>query len=147
MTFGDGEMTQGSRPSACTLAATNLSVSEKHRHPIQILTTRENTDMQDLDFLNETLFNQMLWLEQKRAERSGRGSMLVLLNPSSLLDGNRRNYQIFKRITKALTSCFRETDIKGWCQQDTTIGVILTEVTSTDQMVRDRIYSKMFEKK
>lgn len=102
--------------------------------------------MQDLDFLNETLFNQMLWLEQKRAGRSGRTSMLVLLNLSSLLDGSRRNYQIFKRIAKALTSCFRETDIKGWCQEDTTIGVILTEVTSTDQMVRDRLYSKMFEK-
>ena len=69
----------------------------------------------------------MLCLERKRAERSRRSFVLMLLGSSRLLRTTRLG-QTFEKIVSALSHSTRETDIKGWDQEGSTIGVIFTEI-------------------
>lgn len=77
-------------------------------------------------FLVENLFHQALALERKRAERSGNTSLLVKVEIRGLL-GNEKD-TIAGRIDSLLGSITRETDIKGWYEDDSIIGVIFTEL-------------------
>ena len=101
-------------------------------------------DVQDSIFFDESNFNRMLRLEQKRAERSGKAFLLLLLDLSNLIDESRGKFPARKKIGGVLSSCFRDTDLKGWCKQDRVIGIILTEVSFVDDTVKDHIYSKIF---
>ncbi|MBZ5583338.1 MAG: sugar transferase [Acidobacteriia bacterium] len=76
--------------------------------------------------LPQEQFLSMLCLERKRAERSHREFLLMLLSSERLLrtpepDG------YFSKVAKALSCSTRDTDIKGW-YKESTIGVIFTEI-------------------
>jgi hypothetical protein len=75
----------------------------------------------------EEFFVQMVTLEQKRAERSRRPAILMLIEREHELCG-----PLFYRVANAIFSCTRETDILGWYKQDVTLGLLITEITSTD---------------
>jgi lipopolysaccharide/colanic/teichoic acid biosynthesis glycosyltransferase len=79
------------------------------------------------DVLPEEQFLSMLCLERKRTERSRRSFVLMLLASSRLL---RTAYQgdAFEKVLSALSRSTRDTDIKGWYREGSTIGVIFTEI-------------------
>jgi len=69
----------------------------------------------------------MLYLERKRAERSGRSFILMLLESVNLLR-TECDRAAFHNVVKALSRSTRDTDILGWYKDGSIIGVIFTEV-------------------
>src|SRR4051812_29142776 len=72
----------------------------------------------------QQLFVRTVCIERKRAERSGRRLILMLLKSDSLL----RNFPspATDRILLAFSRSTRDTDIAGWYEQGTVIGVLFT---------------------
>jgi exopolysaccharide biosynthesis polyprenyl glycosylphosphotransferase len=80
------------------------------------------------EFLPQNRFLRMLFLERKRSERSERPFVLMLLESTKLL--RRGDQNVFDRVLSVLISSTRDTDVKGWYAEHSTIGVIFTELGS-----------------
>jgi exopolysaccharide biosynthesis polyprenyl glycosylphosphotransferase len=80
------------------------------------------------EFLPQDRFLRMLFLERKRSERSERPFVLMLLQSTKLLRHGDRG--VLDRVLSALVSSTRDTDVKGWYDEHSTIGVIFTELGS-----------------
>lgn len=80
----------------------------------------------DLEILPPGLFSKMLSIERKRAERSYRGFVLMLLETNNLFKIHDRDG--LERVLRTLSNSVRETDIKGWYKADSTVGIIFTDV-------------------
>lgn len=98
--------------------------------------TRENGfsgDMGDAGrFFVEEYFHEALRLERLRTERSGRSFLLMLLHIERPRQGNNGD-GVGAKIASTLFSSTRETDIKGWYKNDSTIGIIFTDPNGTDK--------------
>ena len=94
------------------------------------------------DFFPEAGFDRMLYLERQRTERSQRPFLLMLLNVEGL-SPYPGDSDLVKEIETALSSCIRETDIKGWYEQGKIIGIIFTEINSLDEIVKEKIFLKI----
>jgi lipopolysaccharide/colanic/teichoic acid biosynthesis glycosyltransferase len=81
---------------------------------------------------SEELFTKFLCLERKRAERSRKPFALMLIDASRLLQTDGHNGAL-EPLAVALSLSTRETDIWGWYKEGSVIGVILTEIGSTDR--------------
>lgn len=77
--------------------------------------------------LDEDSFRRMLSLERKRAERSRKAFLLMLLDirTSNSAPINRNGID---NIVSTLMVTTRETDITGWYQNDLVVGVMFTEL-------------------
>ena len=84
----------------------------------------------DFGFLNQEAFVRRLHLEQKRTERSRRPFVFVLLKSILLKEG--RKQDACHHILSVLSNSIRETDIRGWYENGSSIGLIFTEIGSTD---------------
>jgi len=78
---------------------------------------------------DETFFKQMLCLERRRCERTGLpfGLMLVELGPLSKTLAP----TIVESLGKKIDDSMRETDITGWYERQTTLGVICTTLNGS----------------
>lgn len=85
------------------------------------------------EMLSRELFTKMLCLERNRVERSGRRFVLLLLDCKSLL--KRGQTATVEKIQRGLSRITRSTDIKGWYQEDATIGVVFTEIPMAETSV------------
>lgn len=99
----------------------------------------------DNGFYAGLTFHHTLSLESKRAKRSQRPLLLILLNVGDLLLGP-ENQGLVKKIEKALSSCVRETDIKGWYQEDKIICILFTEIEAVDEIIKEKISLKIQNK-
>jgi lipopolysaccharide/colanic/teichoic acid biosynthesis glycosyltransferase/GGDEF domain-containing protein len=87
------------------------------------------TDFMPLDhgLYPETYFREKLMQERRRAERSNKPLVVMILDPENL-----RSIEDSQEITECLgegvNTCVRGTDICGLLREGTLIGVILTEV-------------------
>jgi lipopolysaccharide/colanic/teichoic acid biosynthesis glycosyltransferase len=77
--------------------------------------------------LHEDAFVSMLYLERRRAERARNRFVLMLVDVKDAIQDGQKNRTLSK-VTNALLSVTRETDIVGWYLEDHLIGVIGTEV-------------------
>ena len=84
-----------------------------------------------LPITDETLFKRMLWLERRRCERTGTRCALMLLATEELAPA--LNTRSIEKIGLALGASMRETDITGWYEQYSTIGVVFTALSGTDR--------------
>jgi lipopolysaccharide/colanic/teichoic acid biosynthesis glycosyltransferase len=75
-------------------------------------------------------FRRILCLERKRVERS-RNLLLLMLVDARKISGMDNRKEFFEKLTLALCSATRETDICGW-YEDSVLGVIFTEIRGTD---------------
>ncbi len=99
----------------------------------------------DFGMLPEELFNRFLCLERKRAERSGRRFVLLLLDPGALIAAARRG-KVLPKLLEAVIQSTRETDLKGWYKQGSVIGVIFTEVgNGEDKAVVHTLSDKLLD--
>jgi len=80
--------------------------------------------------LSEQVFLRMLCLERKRAERSGRSFLFVLLDAQRLFE---QVPAAVARVCSSLCASIRETDLIGWQQEGAAIGIILTEIGTADK--------------
>src|SRR5271170_4401670 len=97
----------------------------------------------DSGFLGEEAFIRQLHLEQRRTERSQRPFIFVLLESGSLLKTSQKEGVCFQ-ILGVLLNSFRETDVRGWYEHGAAIGVIFTEIDSTDaRSISDALVAKI----
>jgi lipopolysaccharide/colanic/teichoic acid biosynthesis glycosyltransferase len=99
-----------------SFAAPNVTV--RFRRPL---------DREHHDVLAEDMFRRILCWERKRAERSGRCFLLMLMHVEKVLRANRSG-RALTEVVSALSHCTRETDVAGWYLEGAILGVIFTEL-------------------
>jgi lipopolysaccharide/colanic/teichoic acid biosynthesis glycosyltransferase len=82
-------------------------------------------------FLAEEAFCARLLMEQRRTERSRRPFVLMLLESEALFKSNHTN-GAYQQVLTVLFSSLRETDVKGWYENGSSIGIIFTEIGAAD---------------
>jgi len=80
------------------------------------------------EVLLEQSFRSMLTLERRRAERSRKPFVLMLLDASAFIE-EKASDRFLSRICSVLLKSTRETDLIGWYEKGVVLGVIFTEVT------------------
>lgn len=78
------------------------------------------------EVLAENVFQSMLALERRRADRSGKPFILMLLD-ANLENGAAE--EILMSTVNVVVMSKRETDLAGWYKQGTILGIIFTEVS------------------
>jgi lipopolysaccharide/colanic/teichoic acid biosynthesis glycosyltransferase len=79
------------------------------------------------EFHPQDSFLRGLRLEYRRSERSGRHFGLMLLDfGEGLSEGVRRDALV--RLTDVASQATRDTDLRGWYQDNATLGIIFTEI-------------------
>lgn len=81
--------------------------------------------------LKEDAFRALLLLERRRAERSRKSFILMLV---TLPARKASDSTTSRRATQILGRIIRESDIVGWYRQDSVIGVIFTEIASDGKL-------------
>jgi len=80
------------------------------------------------EVLLEESFRSMLTLERRRAERSRKPFVLMLLDASAFIE-EKTCERFLSRISSVLLKSTRETDLIGWYEKGAVLGVIFTEVS------------------
>ena len=89
------------------------------------------------------LFQQILSIEKKRSERSGKPFMLVVLRSSNML---RIGGGALREIQHAILSAVRDTDVVGWHEKkEGELGIIFTEISDSTQRVATAILKRITE--
>ncbi|KMQ49381.1 Undecaprenyl-phosphate galactosephosphotransferase [Chitinispirillum alkaliphilum] len=91
-----------------------------------------------LSFCSQNSFRTLLFLERKRAERSQKPFLLVLIDISKL-SGKVRS-QISKKLASTICNSSRDTDIKGWYRYKKTMGICFTEIA---EVKSDILFNKL----
>ena len=90
----------------------------------------------------EQVFHDMLLLERRRAERSRRSFVLMLLDASAFVDGTAES--VLASVTSVILKSTRETDLVGWYKDGIILGVIFTEVSlESGSPITDVLRSKI----
>lgn len=90
----------------------------------------------------ESFVQRLLW-EERRTERSRRPFVLLLLESAPLLS-LRGPDEACDRIASALAISIRETDVRGWYENGTTLGVIFTEIMAEhDPAIGEQLSTKI----
>ena len=77
--------------------------------------------------LSEQEFRRMISLERKRSERSRKPFLLMLLDLGENLCSE-KSTKVLAEILDALSQSIRETDIVGWYEEHSTVGITFTEI-------------------
>ena len=80
------------------------------------------------EVLQEESFRGMLTLERRRAERSRKPFVLMLLDASAFIEEKTAD-RFMARVSSVLLKSTRETDLIGWYEKGVILGVIFTEVS------------------
>lgn len=89
--------------------------------------------------IDEHHFVRMLRVERKRTERSGNPFMLMLIEAQEQFD----DANILGDVVAAVESSTRETDSLGWYQTGSILGVLFTELGTSEQAVLETIVDKV----
>ena len=93
--------------------------------------------------LNEDAFVSMLYLERRRAERSQKRFVLVLVDVQKALSNGHKERMV-PALSKALAESTRETDIIGWYLENNLMGIIGTELgEASNHVIQDCFLSKL----
>ena len=83
------------------------------------------------DMIAEEQFRRMLCRERKRSERS-RKHLLLMLIDSKGMKHRKGDAALIGKIAGVLNEIIRETDLAGWFETGSVLGVIFTELGGTD---------------
>lgn len=98
-------------------------------------------------FLAEETFHTMLALERRRAERSGKPFVLMVVEPCLDLEKEGTD-RLLSRMRSVLLKSTRETDLVGWHDEGSVFGIIFTEIslecaTPITEILRTKILSAL----
>src|SRR5215467_14559880 len=97
------------------------------------------------EVLLEESFRSMLTLERRRAERSRKPFVLMLLDASAFIE-EKTSDRFLSRICSVLLKSTRETDLIGWYEKGVVLGVIFTEVSCEGETpITEILRSKVVE--
>jgi hypothetical protein len=100
----------------------------------------------------EGAFRHFLTIERKRAERSGRSMLLLLVEfKAGRTDESLMEASVAARLFAALSGCVREIDFIGWYRSGRVAGAVLTqgpEAPGQDvsQQIGDRVAQTLSER-
>jgi len=95
--------------------------------------------------LKEETFHAMLTLERRRAERSRKPFVLILLD-SHLIRENGFHASVVETLISAVSEATRETDLVGWHEQGKVLAIIFTELNLEGTApITDILHSKMLK--
>ena len=94
-------------------------------------------------FYDELHFNRMFILERKRARRSGRPFILILVHITGLK--NSKPLDCMKNLRRALQTGFRDTDILGWYRRESVMGIMFTDLCSVGNDTREVLFNKLLD--
>ncbi len=95
------------------------------------------------EILQEETFHSMLRLERRRAERSRKPFVLMLLDATAFVDAEAAN-GFMSRVSSVLLKCTRETDHVGWHKNGIILGVIFTEISlEFENPITEILHSKV----
>ena len=99
-----------------------------------------------LPVLSEELFSHLLVRERKRSDRSNRPFILLSLKTKERLDPE--SSWVGKATVEALAAATRETDLLGWVEWPTVIGVVFpengaAELAQAVDAIRARVYREL----
>ena len=96
---------------------------------------------QEEEILMENVFHSMLTLERRRAERSRKPFILMLLD-ANLENGTAE--EILRQAVDIVVASKRETDLVGWYKQGAILGVIFTEISQDGEVrITETLRSKI----
>jgi lipopolysaccharide/colanic/teichoic acid biosynthesis glycosyltransferase len=81
----------------------------------------------DREILAEAAFQKKISLERKRAERSRKAFLLMLVALGNEAP-TERTLKVLEKTLKALAFCTRETDVPGWYKLNSIAGVMFTDI-------------------
>ena len=123
---------------------------------LQLLPTSSASSLADRSALREEAFLGVIWHERKRAERSQKPCVLMLIEMESVFPSE-MNREALGTILSAVSAATRETDVTGWYKDDSVVGVLFTEITAEDgtaivttvmsrvsEALRERLGSRQF---
>lgn len=87
-------------------------------------------------------FENLLYIETRRSERSNRPLCLVLVAGIKIDDEIVRT-RAFRKLFQPLRSSIRETDILGWYQQNSTLGIVFPDLTTVTTVVVEGLRRKV----
>ena len=93
-----------------------------------------SADGRSCDMLAQNSFIRVLSLERRRAVRSRRRFLLLLLDARGVPQPERR-HKVLLKTASAVYRATREIDIRGWYEEDAIMGVIFTEIGAADTKV------------
>ena len=97
----------------------------------------------EIDFADEKQFGELLCLERRRAERSRKPYLLMLIDLQKALENDGSSHLI-KNVWASVCSASRDSDIRGWYLQGTILGVIFVEIKPDGPLpVTEVIYAKV----
>src|SRR5437764_1312314 len=94
------------------------------------------------EILGEDIFRRMISLERKRSERTQRPFVLLLIDTGHKLP-TQKNGRILLDILSALQAATRETDVMGWYEPNSVVGVMFTEITPDNNLILSTILSRI----
>jgi lipopolysaccharide/colanic/teichoic acid biosynthesis glycosyltransferase len=109
-------------------------VSLRHignRAGLDLVLTQPATEA-DRGILNAEAFQRMISLERKRTERSRKPFVLMLLDMGNCLPSD-HNGKVLGKVLSALSLATRETDVTGWYENNSIVGVMFTEINIDDR--------------
>jgi exopolysaccharide biosynthesis polyprenyl glycosylphosphotransferase len=89
------------------------------------------------DILKQETFRAMLALERRRAERSRKPFVLMLLDSSAV--HTNRGAVLVERLASVVSDAIRESDLVGWYQEGVVLAVIFTEVSLDGNCVNTEV--------
>jgi hypothetical protein len=82
--------------------------------------------------LPQNSFHRMICLEERRAERSRKGVLLMLLDVNGLAVGEKECFLLNQKMISVLSPITRETDVMGWYKENSVVGLLFTEVATEE---------------
>ena len=130
-----GTKTVNLQKSEPTGKTNGKSAHPGHGHAGLVMASKEVSQATlERPVLDEASFHRLICIERKRTERSRKPFLLMLLDTGDPLpDGEQ--VHLLKRILTGLTPLTRETDSTGWYKQDSTVGLMFTEIFMDDRGV------------
>ncbi len=96
------------------------------------------------EVLTEEVFRRMISLERKRSERTQRPFVLLLMD-AGRTQPTEKNGRILLDILSALQTATRETDVMGWYETNSAVGVMFTEITLENNLILSTILARISE--
>jgi len=82
--------------------------------------------------LPQNSFHRMICLEERRAERSRKSVLLMLLEVNGVGIGKRECFLLNRKMISVLSPITRETDVLGWYKECSVVGLLFTEVATEE---------------
>jgi len=92
----------------------------------------ESLSVGERELLHETAFKRSIAVERKRSERSKEPFLLMLVDVGSD-PASREKQKVLERMVSVLRASSRDTDVIGWYQEHSILGVMFTGLIVTDK--------------